>query len=94
MKLAVAATAPFGAAVLEGLAARHDIEFLITRPDRRQGRGRKKLPSPAKEAAKRLDISLQQPERITAFPGDARVVVVAGYGVLIPEKLQIGRAHV
>jgi methionyl-tRNA formyltransferase len=87
VKLAVAATAPFGAAVLEGLAARHEIEFLLTRPDRRQGRGRKKLPSPAKEAAKRLGISLQQPERVTAFPGEARVVVVAGYGVLIPEKL-------
>lgn len=87
MKLAVAATAPFGAAVLEGLAARHDIEFLLTRPDRRQGRGRKKLPSPAKETAKRLGISLQQPERVTAFPGESRVVVVAGYGVLIPDKL-------
>lgn len=87
MKLAVAATAPFGAAVLEGLAARHEIEFLLTRPDRRQGRGRKKLPSPTKEAAKRLGISVQQPERLTAFPGDSRVVVVAAYGVFIPDKL-------
>ena len=87
MKLAVAATAPFGAAILEGLSVRHEIEFLITRPDRRQGRGRKKAAPPAKETAKQLGIPVEQPERLTAFPGEARVVVVAAYGVLIPDKL-------
>jgi methionyl-tRNA formyltransferase len=88
MKIAVAATAPFGAAVLEGLAGRgYEIELLLTRPDRPKGRGRKKTPPPAKEAAKRLDVPVEQPERLAAFPGEARVVVIAGYGVLIPEKL-------
>jgi methionyl-tRNA formyltransferase len=87
MKLTVAATAPFGAAVLEGLAARHDVELLVTRPDRRQGRGRKMAAPPAKEKAVELGIPVEQPERLTAFPGESRVVVVAGYGVLIPEKL-------
>src|SRR6187549_591636 len=88
MKIAVAATAPFGAAVLEGMANRgYDIEFLLTRPDKPQGRGRKKAAPPAKEVAKRLEIPVQQPEKLTTFPGEARVVVVAGYGVLIPEKL-------
>src|SRR4029453_13493065 len=80
--------APFGAAVLEGMANRgYDIEFLLTRPDKPQGRGRKKAAPPAKEAAKALGIPVQQPEKLTTFPGEARVVVVAGYGVLIPEKL-------
>ena len=38
MKIAVAATAPFGAAVLEGMASRsYDIEFLLTRPDKPAG---------------------------------------------------------
>jgi methionyl-tRNA formyltransferase len=88
MKIAVAATAPFGAAILEGLAARgYDIELLLTRPDKPQGRGRKKAAPPAKETAKELDIPVEQPDRLTQFPGDARVVVVAAYGVLIPEKL-------
>jgi methionyl-tRNA formyltransferase len=88
VKIAVAATAPFGAAVLEGLAARgYEIELLLTRPDRPQGRGRKKAAPPAKETGVALDIPVAQPERLTAFPGEARVVVVAGYGVLIPEKL-------
>ena len=88
MQIAVAATAPFGAAVLEGIVNRgYDIEFLLTRPDKPQGRGRKKAAPPAKEVAKRLEIPVQQPDKLTTFPGDARVVVVAGYGVLIPEKL-------
>ena len=87
MKLAVAATAPFGAAILEGLAQRHEVELLITRPDRRQGRGRKKAAPPAKETAKQLGIPVEQPERLTVFPGEARVVVVAAYGAIIPEKL-------
>ena len=37
--------------------------------------------------ATRLEIPVEQPERLTAFPGEARVVVVAAYGALIPEKL-------
>lgn len=87
IRLAVAATAPFGVAVLEGLAGRHDVEFLLTRPDRAQGRGRHVAPPPAKEAALRLGIRVEQPDRLAAFPGDAAVVVVAAYGVLIPTGL-------
>ncbi len=87
MKLAVAATAPLGAAVLEGLADRHDIDLLVTRPDRPRGRGRRVGAPPAKETAERLGIRVEQPERLTRFPGDAPVVVVAAYGALIPSAL-------
>ena len=87
MRLAVAATAPLGAAVLEGLARRHDVERLLTRPDRPRGRGRRVGAPPAKEAAERLGIPVEQPERLTAFPGSAPVVVVAAYGALIPADL-------
>ena len=87
MQLIVAATAPFGAAVLEGLAERHDIELLVTRPDRPQGRGRRVAPPPAKEAAERLGIPVQQPDRLTETPGLAGTIVVCAYGVLIPERL-------
>jgi methionyl-tRNA formyltransferase len=88
MQLAVAATAPFGADVLERLAARHDVAALLTRPDSRAGRGRKDAPPPAKLVAERLGIPVLQPERPTAdvdVPGEA--VVVAAYGLLIPESL-------
>jgi methionyl-tRNA formyltransferase len=88
MRLAVAATAPFGADVLRRLAERHDIEYLLTRPDRPRGRGRELGAPPAKEAADELEIEVRQPER-PAELGDPDVdtVVVAAYGALIPKEL-------
>jgi methionyl-tRNA formyltransferase len=86
MRIAVVATAPFGADVLERLAARHDVAALVTRPDRPAGRGRKVTAPPAKETAERLGIPVLQPERLNAdvdLPADT--VVVAAYGLLIPE---------
>ena len=89
MKLAVAATAPLGADVLERLAADHDIEFLLTRPDRQRGRGRKVGAPPAKEAALRLGIPVRQVERLDeTLPLDgADTIVVVAYGALIPSSL-------
>jgi methionyl-tRNA formyltransferase len=86
--LAVAATAPLGADVLERLARKHDVAYLLTRPDRPQGRGRRIAPPPAKEAAERLGIEVRQPERLEAeFEPEVDTVVVAAYGVLIPEPV-------
>jgi methionyl-tRNA formyltransferase len=86
VRLAVAATAPLGADVLERLASKHEIAYLLTRPDRPQGRGRRLGPPPAKEAAERLGIDVRQPERLGAdFDPGEDVVVVAAYGLLIPE---------
>jgi methionyl-tRNA formyltransferase len=87
-RLAVAATAPFGADVLEHLADRHDVAALITRPDRPQGRGRRPGPPPAKQTAERLGIPVLQPERLDAsleLPADT--IVVVAYGALIPTVL-------
>ena len=83
--IAVAATAPFGADVLERLAERQDVAALLTRPDAPAGRGRRATPPPAKVAAERLGIPVLQPER-PEHPG-TDVVVVAAYGLLIPETL-------
>src|SRR3954470_3104732 len=85
MRLAVAATAALGADVLERLASTHDVAYLLTRPDRPQGRGRKVAPPPAKETAERLGIEVRQPERLDSFDPGVDTVVVAAYGVLIPE---------
>jgi methionyl-tRNA formyltransferase len=88
MRVAVAATAPFGADVLERLAATHDIDFLLTRPDKPKGRGRRVAPPPAKETAERLGIPVLQPERLDAsveLPADS--IVVVAYGLLIPPVL-------
>jgi methionyl-tRNA formyltransferase len=87
-RIGVAATAPFGADVLERLAARHELAFLLTRPDRPRGRGRKPGPPPAKEAAERLGVPVRQPDRMTEEVAiDADTIVIAAYGVLIPTPL-------
>jgi methionyl-tRNA formyltransferase len=87
MRIAVAATAAFGADVLERLAAEHDIAYLLTRPDAPRGRGRKLAPPPAKEAAERLGIALHQPERPELLDAAVDAIVVCAYGLLIPETL-------
>jgi methionyl-tRNA formyltransferase len=87
-RIAVAATAPFGADVLERLAARHDISVLLTRPDAPAGRGRRLAAPPAKDVAERLGIAVLQPERPRAgLELDAPTVVVCAYGLLVPSDL-------
>ncbi len=78
--------------MLERLAARHEVAFLITRPDRPRGRGRRLGAPAAKETALRLGIPVHQPERLDEnVDVDADTMVVAAYGALIPERL-LGRA--
>jgi methionyl-tRNA formyltransferase len=88
VRLAVAATAPFGADVLKWLARRRDVAYLLTRPDRPKGRGQKLGAPPAKQVAEELGIEVRQPER----PEDlgelgVDVIVAAAYGALIPKEL-------
>jgi methionyl-tRNA formyltransferase len=89
VRIGVAATAPLGADVLERLAGRHDVAFLLTRPDRPRGRGRQVGAPPAKELAERLGIEVRQPEKLdeSTDVGGVDAVVVAAYGALIPEVL-------
>jgi methionyl-tRNA formyltransferase len=87
-RIAVAATAPFGADILERLAAEHEIAVLLTRPDKPRGPGRKLAPTPAKELAERLGIPVAQPVKLdesVEIPADT--IVVAAYGLLIPDAL-------
>jgi methionyl-tRNA formyltransferase len=87
-RIAVAATAPFGADVLERLSGEHEVVQVLTRPDRPRGRGRRTAPPPAKEAAERLGIPVLQPARLDGTVElDADTVVVCAYGLLIPGEL-------
>jgi len=84
-RIAVAATAPLGADVLERLASRHEIAYLLTRPDRPRGRGRVLAAPPAKEVAERLGIAVRQPERLGEdFDPELDTLVVVAYGQLVP----------
>jgi methionyl-tRNA formyltransferase len=84
VRLGFAASAPFGADVLERLAARHEIAFCLTQPDAPAGRGRGLRPAPAKLAALRLGIPVV--ERLDE-PLAAETVVLVAYGRLIPREL-------
>jgi methionyl-tRNA formyltransferase len=87
-RIAVAATADFGADVLARLAAEHDVVQLFTRPDKPQGRGRKLAPPPARETAERLGIPVEQPAKLdSSVEIGAPTVVVCAYGLLIPNVL-------
>ena len=79
-----AASAPFGGEVLERLAARHEIPFVLTQPDAPAGRGRGLRPAPAK--LKALQLGLPVIERLDEVPDEPTIVLVA-YGRLIPREL-------
>jgi methionyl-tRNA formyltransferase len=87
VKLAVAATGRFGADVLAELAARREIDYVLTRPDRPKGRGRRPTAPPAKEMAQRLEVPVRQPERPAGLDLGVDLVVLADYGALIPSEL-------
>jgi methionyl-tRNA formyltransferase len=87
-RISVAATAPFGADVLERLAVEHEVVQLLTRPDKPQGRGQRVASPPAKEVAQRLGIPVEQPARLDGSVAlAADTVVVCAYGLLIPNEL-------
>ena len=91
--IAVAATAPFGADVLERLAGRHDVSALLTRPDAPQGRGRRV--TAAARQARRGAAWHPRASAGAAEPGldlGAPTAIVCAYGLLIPEALLDERA--
>ena len=74
--------------MLERLAARHEIAYLLTRPDRPRGRGRRLASPPAKEVAEGLGIRVRQPERLDdGFDPEVETIVVVAYGRLVPSNL-------
>jgi methionyl-tRNA formyltransferase len=92
-------TSDFSATVLEHLAAsgEHRPALVVTRPDRRQGRGQKLAPPPVAEAARELGLALAQPANVNEPEARAQIaaagengrqtVVVCAFGALIREPL-------
>src|SRR5277367_1823366 len=68
------------------VAAGHDVVLVITRPDRRRGRGSELSPSPVKVAATRLGLSVGH--RLADLDDiDAERGVVVAYGAIIPAAI-------
>lgn len=68
------------------VGADHDVVLVITRPDRRRGRGSELSPSPVKVAATRLGLAVGH--RLADINDvDVERGVVVAYGAIIPEAL-------
>jgi methionyl-tRNA formyltransferase len=87
MKLAFAGTSDFAATILRGLiASDHEVELVISQPDRRRGRGRKLLKPPVAEFALAAGLPLLQPDRIGQVAKEIAAqdaLVVAAYGQIL-----------
>jgi methionyl-tRNA formyltransferase len=84
VRIGFAASAPFGASVLERLAESHEIGFCLTQPDSPAGRGRGLRPTQAKLTA--LSLGIPVVESLDGIPDEPTIVLVA-YGRLIPDEL-------
>jgi methionyl-tRNA formyltransferase len=74
-------TSDFAASVLRALAeSRHRPALVVTRPDARQGRGRRVGPPPVAVAARELGIELDQPASVNDEGARARIAAVAAGG--------------
>ena len=95
MRLVFLGTPAFAVPTLEAIAkAGHEIALVVTQPDRPRGRGQAPAAPPVKEAAMRLGLEVYQPERVRRPEAverlrgiGAEVMVVVGYGQIIPQNV-------
>ncbi len=95
MRTVFLGTSSFAVAVLRRLAeSAHRPQLVITRPDRRRGRGRRLAPPPVADASTALGIAVEQPASVNdaailavLAELDPDVICVCAYGALIKEPL-------
>lgn len=68
------------------VGAGHDVRLVVTRPDRRRGRGKETSPSPVKVEAERLGLPVAHTVD-AVLDADATLGVVVAYGRIIPERV-------
>ena len=95
LKIIFAGTPQFAVPTLERISnVSFEIICVLTQPDRRAGRGMKTIPGHVKNTANKLGLlimqpqSLRNPEVFNAIKDlKADILVVAAYGLIIPEKI-------
>ena len=91
MILGFAGTPGFAVRILQALIdSEHAVRVVFTQPDRPRGRGRRLVPSPVRALAEANGLTVRTPVRIGAEISRAAgldVLVVAAYGLLLPQAL-------
>jgi methionyl-tRNA formyltransferase len=94
MRVVFLGTPEFAVPSLKALASQHEVKAVYTQPDRPKGRGNRVAASPVKIAALELGIEVLQPARIrrpenfaALAAWDAEMMVVVGYGQIIPQSI-------
>ncbi|CAG0975696.1 methionyl-tRNA formyltransferase [Burkholderiales bacterium] len=95
MRVGFAGTPAFAARALEAIArAGFTIPVVLAQPDRPSGRGLRLEPSPVKALAGSLGLTVLQPATLKSAEGRAAalaipldVLVVAAYGLILPEAI-------
>jgi len=94
MKLIFMGTPEFAVPSLRALAKEHEILCVVSQPDRPKGRGYQLIPTPVKQAALELGLTVIQPEKVrdeaviaqlAAYEPDLMVVVA--YGKILPQAV-------
>lgn len=95
LRVAFAGTPDFASVALaELLASSHQVVGVLTQPDRPAGRGRQLTASPVKQLAVEAGVPVDQPASLkteaslaTLRSWQADVLVVAAYGILLPQSV-------
>ncbi len=101
MKVTFAGTPDFAAQALRAIAAAgFEIPLVLTQPDRPKGRGMQLQASPVKQAALELGLTIAQPASLRHEEAqallraqNADVMVVAAYGLILPQAVLDTPAH-
>ena len=101
MKVIFAGTPDFAAQALRAIAAAgFEIPLVLTQPDRPKGRGMQLQASPVKQAALELGLAIAQPTSLRHEEAqallraqNADVMVVAAYGLILPQAVLDTPAH-
>ena len=95
LKIVFAGTPQFAVPTLERISnVSFEIICVLTQPDRKAGRGMKTIPSQIKNTANKLGLLIMQPQSLknsevfkTLKDLNADILVVAAYGLIIPEEI-------